>query len=274
MPNPEVPPSTLQISDTSDAGVYSSTYVFTQARMYDGSSVENMGSLGIFYRYRMSVTVNSTQPASIFTYIEFDFLANDFRLRLARITDDGTVVGIAYGSSDLAPNQEENFDFRNELAAVLEPGRYYVDILEEIAHKPFNFTSYCHAFGFSLVGTAQTEDRLSFIDPPNGYNLNPTENLALWLVFSESIGAPKPQSLFATVVQTNAIRLLNRASADNAILPNQVEYNHDRTAIRVIFDSSSFAFGQVCRGSLATVPHCLKLTCANTVVVGIVTLMH
>lgn len=246
LPSPEVPPANMRISEHADTGVYASNYVFTQQRMNDTASQESMGLLGSLYRYRMTIVVDSTVAATIRTYIEFDFLANDFRLRLSRVIGRD-VIGLVYGESDLAPDHEESFDFRNELEATLEAGTYYLDILEDVTHKPFTFPSYCHAFGFAFSGSARTDARVSFVDPPGGNNLNPVENLALWIVFSESLGSPKPSALLSTITSSAAVRLLRNGNPQSneapAILPTQAEYNNERSAIHVIFDSTHFSLG-------------------------------
>jgi len=133
----------------------------------------------------MNITVNQT--TSLDTSIAFNFLANNFNLKLYSIYD-GEVYEILSGDAE-ALNESSKVNFRQVINTVLSPGQYQLQIIEETAsstktnEKPM---CYPYIFYILLIPLDGTTFVSSIVPAANQY-IPPTGKLVINIGFSDVI---------------------------------------------------------------------------------------
>lgn len=225
LPNPEVPLPRYEING--DFWV-ADEFIFTKERI--DSNTHN----GIF-TYSITLVLNSN--TTLISAIDFDFLANDFRLQLVDETGHLIVIGEMY-----AAENSEYYNFESIFYVELPKGIYILRIREDLNNKDFGFTEYCHRFSFFMAAFTITTPSIDYIIPSMADHLNPSDDLEISIYFSEEVISPPNDNNLVSYLQNNrAIYLINHTNY--IIFPTQAEFDTSQKVLTVIFSHTNFYVG-------------------------------
>lgn len=234
MPSPEVPPSYFNLASDVDL---SAEYIFSKSRV-ESNTVGDVFT----YRITLSVPFNGTV---VMAAIGYDFLANDFRLKLS--DDDGDVQ--LWGSLGGIQNREDYYNFYSTVYVSLATGTYFLDIVEDLSDKPFNFTQYCHKFDFVLSTwsghNATSQPYIETVVPAGGEGLtyDPYRDLTIRVSFSESVVLPADQTVLNYVTSRSAAYMYPSNNQSNHIMPGSASFSNSNTRLTLTF-RKPFTVGQ------------------------------
>lgn len=236
LPDPEVPPPVYDI--TGLVWEHNENYYFTNERI-QGNTYRNRFT----YRILLNVLSNSTLYASV----GFDFLANDFRVILRRAADTATTLAVGFPAG--SENQGTYINFYNGIFYSLVPGRYYLDIQEDLSQKALPFPAYCHRFGFFMMvipTSNNTAGTVLFVTPPGGENIDPDQDLTITIEFSEYVAVPSPSevSLPQWISNNQAVFLYSETTPLFHVTPINAVFNGHRTILSVVFSKTTLQLGE------------------------------
>ena len=151
----------------------------------------------------------------------YDFLANDFRLRLNNSwTGESIALGAAVPGED---RSAPDVNFFQELTATVPDGVYTLEIGEDMRVKRDAMPladGQCHRFSL-FVGAQlaeQTMPRMQFVFPSRGENIDPFEPLTVSVLFSEPPTVPRTDASETLVAALNRLQF--------AYLENMASHAH------------------------------------------------
>eukprot|EP01119_Soliformovum_irregulare_P024045 TRINITY_DN853_c0_g1_i1.p1 TRINITY_DN853_c0_g1~~TRINITY_DN853_c0_g1_i1.p1 ORF type:complete len:3439 (+),score=826.93 TRINITY_DN853_c0_g1_i1:91-10407(+) len=227
LPNPQVPAPYYDLRD--DVYEFNDNLIFTRNRIV-ANTVNNV------FTYRITLNVRSN--TTIFAAIGYDFLANDFRLRLS----DANNSIVSLGSPSGVENRDEYFNFYNLLLGEINPGLYYLDIREDVRSK-FNFTEYCHKFSFFFIAFTSALPAVDYVLPPGGINLNPYTDLTITVVLSKAVQLNNVTA-YTFITQANVAYLYATDAQETHIQPDIVNLDRIGTTLELIFRSGTLSRGK------------------------------
>lgn len=227
LPDPEVPETSYDFS-----GGYAwewGDFIFTNTRI-QGNTV------GGIFTYRITLT-NVLRNATLFVFLGYDFLANDFQLTLTNAdTDEVVALGEPVGSDD----RDMLYNFYNTLFADMTvPGTYYLDISEDLSNKNLGMNQYCHKFTFFMSGFMDTLPYIQYVEPAHGSNLNPHEPLVVTIYFSEPVQSFNTTFSLATYLQNqNIVYLYPVSSPATHLFPSAAHFDVSYMTLEVTFPAN------------------------------------
>lgn len=228
-PDQAAPPQDLQLRPGGRLEISSSDYYFTRSVIEEYTSVIPGGDRTFTWPIHLELPSNSTVSA----FVEFDFLANDFRLSLS--ADSGGLY--VAGTPDVAEDSSSEYNFQNSLVAhTIAPGRYTLNLRERLRSAVSTpAEAYCHHFGFSLTLTTSSvaQPQVLGVYPPSGVGLNPYSDLVLTISLSEPVDLTP-----AYLAQHQVVSLWDQAR-EISIQPRAYSFDDQHVRLRVTFDKSN-----------------------------------
>jgi len=232
LPAPLTPTQTVEV-DHQPYSQFSDQFYFTKDFIDDWFKGHENSKV-----FEYPISINLHQNCSFRALVEFDFLANDFRLVLKQA--GSSVANSLFG---LPESSDSYLNFKSEIIVESLPaGEYVLTIYQSQETSDLDLKDqFCHRFAFTLdIYPVNTSPTLLYITPEGGDHFDSTENLILTLEFSESVHHPWHADKDDFVI----LKEVNSKNIKQVVFPVLQEWYYHHTQFVASFPSSDLVAGR------------------------------